>query len=148
MFLARAVSREGDRPSWNCNVTFLPGTDWLGFALLFAQAAPDPKQGDADWQQQLLSMLPLFLVMGLMFYFVVLRPAQKEEKSRLEALRNLKKNDRVVTKGGIVGYITSIKFDEARMNRSEVTIRTHEDTKLTVLLGMIERLPDLDVKPD
>lgn len=48
------------------------------------------------------------VLMGVIFYFLLYRPQQKEQKKRTEMLNNLKKGDKVVTIGGIHGTITGI----------------------------------------
>ena len=68
-----------------------------------------------------------FLIIAVLFYFILIRPQRREQAQRQAMLDALKKNDRVVTVGGIVGVVTSIRPDV-----SEVTIRTHDDTRLDV----------------
>jgi preprotein translocase subunit YajC len=48
------------------------------------------------------------ILMGVIFYFLLYRPQQKEQKKRSEMLNSLKKGDKVVTIGGIHGVITGI----------------------------------------
>ena len=54
---------------------------------------------------QSLGALPMFILMFIILYFVLIRPQIKEQKDRDAMLLNLKKNDRVLTRGGIVGTI-------------------------------------------
>ena len=54
---------------------------------------------------QSLGALPMFVIMFVILYFVLIRPQMKEQKDRDSMITNLKKNDRVVTRGGIVGKI-------------------------------------------
>lgn len=51
------------------------------------------------------------LVLVVIMYFLVIRPQQKQKKTREQMLNSLKKNDRIVTIGGIHGRITSVKED-------------------------------------
>ena len=51
--------------------------------------------------------VPLILLF-VIFYFLLIRPQQKQQKTRQEMLKNLKKGDRVVTIGGIHGVIKEI----------------------------------------
>lgn len=51
--------------------------------------------------------VPLILLF-VIFYFLLIRPQQKQQKARQEMLKNLKKGDRVVTIGGIHGVIKEI----------------------------------------
>jgi len=52
-----------------------------------------------------LGALPMFLLMFLVLYFLLIRPQVKEQKDRQTMISNLKKNDRVITGGGLVGKI-------------------------------------------
>ena len=52
-----------------------------------------------------LGALPMFLLMFLVLYFLLIRPQVKEQKDRQTMISNLKKNDRVITNGGLVGKI-------------------------------------------
>jgi preprotein translocase subunit YajC len=75
--------------------------------LLLAQqtvAAPgSPPQPD------LLQTLLPFLFMGVIFYFLLIRPQQKRQKQHQQLMANLKTGDRVVTASGIHGLIANVK---------------------------------------
>jgi len=51
--------------------------------------------------QMMLMWLPILLI----FYFILIRPNQKKQRERREMLSNLKKGDKVVTTGGVIGTI-------------------------------------------
>jgi len=73
--------------------------------LLLAQQSAAPAQPQPD----LLSTLLPFLFMGVVFYFILIRPQQKKQKQHQQLLANLKTGDRVVTSGGIHGLIANVK---------------------------------------
>ncbi|MEW6608745.1 MAG: preprotein translocase subunit YajC [bacterium] len=54
------------------------------------------------------SFLPLILIFGI-FWFLLIRPQQKEKKAHQEMLANLKKGDKVISSSGILGTIFDIK---------------------------------------
>ncbi len=54
-------------------------------------------------------MIGMFAVMGVMFYFLLIRPQSKQRKEHENLLKNLKTGDRVLTNGGIYGIITNVK---------------------------------------
>ena len=85
----------------------------------------------------LMPILTMFLPMLLLWMFLIQRPQKKERLARAEMLKTMKKNDRVVTTGGIFGVVTNVQFDT-----QEVTIRVDEtsNTKLRVQLGHIARV--------
>jgi preprotein translocase subunit YajC len=53
------------------------------------------------------TFIPLILMLGI-FYFILLRPQQQRAKKLKEMLSNIKKDDMVVTTGGIHGKITGL----------------------------------------
>ncbi len=60
----------------------------------------------------MLSMLLPFVLMFVVMYFLILRPQKRKEKERKALLSRIKKNDRVVTAGGIHGLVTSVREHE------------------------------------
>src|SRR5215207_575773 len=56
----------------------------------------------------LLQFLPILLIIGV-FYFLLIRPQQKRQKQLQETVANLKIGDRVVTTGGVIGVITTVR---------------------------------------
>ena len=56
----------------------------------------------------LAQMLPIFLIIGV-FYFLLIRPQQKRQRQLQETIATLKIGDRVVTTGGIIGVITTVR---------------------------------------
>lgn len=67
--------------------------------------APSP-DGSAGDPTQFFLMIAMFFAI---FYFIVIRPQQKEQKKHQERINNLQKNDRVVTSGGIHGTVRATK---------------------------------------
>ncbi|MCA9236655.1 MAG: preprotein translocase subunit YajC [Planctomycetales bacterium] len=108
------------------------GLSWL---LLAADAAAPA--GDAPPEAPAL-FNPLVLgVIFALFYFIMLRPKQREEQNRQQMLANLKENDRIVTAGGIHGVVTNVQRDA-----EQVTVRVDESTgaKLKIGLSAIARV--------
>jgi preprotein translocase subunit YajC len=54
------------------------------------------------------TILWMVLFVGI-FYFLILRPQQQQRKKHEEFLKNLKKGDKVITTGGIIGEIKNIE---------------------------------------
>ncbi|MGI6574604.1 MAG: preprotein translocase subunit YajC [bacterium] len=63
-------------------------------------------------------LITMALMFGI-FYFLVIRPQQKQRKQRMEMLDNLKKGDKVVSIGGIFGTIVEIKEDTIKLKVSD-----------------------------
>lgn len=77
----------------------------LAYTADLAYAAGHSPSGGA------LSMLPqllFFAAIFAIFYFLLIRPQQKERRTRAQMLRVLKKGDRVVTMGGLHGIIVGL----------------------------------------
>lgn len=55
-------------------------------------------------------VLPIVAI-GLVFYFLVIAPASKQRRKQEEMLSGLKKGDRVLTTGGIYGFIQGVEGD-------------------------------------
>src|SRR5450432_2880860 len=93
------------------------------------------------------SMLPLvfqFAAIFAIFYFIMIRPQQKQRKEHEERLRNLKRGDEIVTTGGIVGRIAHIKETSkddtaARALDDHITI-TSGETRLIIERGKIAKV--------
>lgn len=56
-----------------------------------------------------MSMLPMFLIIFGIFYFLVIMPQRRQQKETQELIANLKINDEVVTNGGIIGRIKEVR---------------------------------------
>ena len=63
----------------------------------------------------LFSSLFLFLPLILIFYFLIFRPQQKQRKEAQQMLADLKKGDRVVTRGGLLGVIDKVEESRLRL---------------------------------
>jgi preprotein translocase subunit YajC len=66
---------------------------------------------------------------GLVFYFLILRPSSQARKKHAELLGNLKKGDEVMTSGGLIGRVKDIRDVESDgVKESRVTIETGTST--------------------
>ncbi len=62
--------------------------------------------------------LPLVLIM-VIFYFLMIMPAQRRQKKVAEMLRNLKTGDKVITTGGVYGTIVGLEDDAVQLRIAE-----------------------------
>ncbi|MDO8803830.1 MAG: preprotein translocase subunit YajC [Elusimicrobiota bacterium] len=60
-----------------------------------------------------------FVAVAIIFYFLLIRPQQKQLKETKSMLEALKPGDKVVTRGGMIGVITSVKEDEVEVRIAE-----------------------------
>jgi preprotein translocase subunit YajC len=56
----------------------------------------------------LIQLMPILLII-LVFYFLIIRPQQKRQRQLQETISNLKIGDRIVTTGGVIGVITTVR---------------------------------------
>ena len=72
-------------------------------SMVFAMSAPPGEGGGGGF----LTFLPFILILVVMYFFLM-RPQQKKQRQQQEMLDGLRKNDKVVTVGGIYGTIVGI----------------------------------------
>jgi len=65
--------------------------------------------------------LPLIILFAI-FYFLIIRPQQKQQKSHQEMLNSLSKGDKIVTSGGLMADIVKVEEDfiKIRLNDSVI----------------------------
>ncbi|MBK6486472.1 MAG: preprotein translocase subunit YajC [Gemmatimonadetes bacterium] len=92
-------------------------------------------------------MFQIAAIFGI-FYFLMIRPQQKQRKQHEERLRNLKRGDTIVTSGGIVGEVMHIKeaikeagkdTPAAKSMDDHLTIKSGE-SRLVVERGRVARV--------
>jgi preprotein translocase subunit YajC len=76
------------------------------------------------------AFLPLVLIF-VVFYFLLIRPQQKKQKQHRETLGAIRRGDRVVTGGGIMGTVTKVIDD------NEVMVEITDGVKVRVQRGLI-----------
>ncbi len=93
------------------------------------EAAANPAQSGADAPSPL-SGMGILLLIPLVLYLLVFRPNQKKIKEYEEMVKALRRGDRVVTGGGIIGVISKIENDEVLVVEiaPEVKIRVMRET--------------------
>jgi len=78
-----------------------------------------------------MSLLPIILIF-VVFWFLLIRPQQKRMKDHRNMIANLKRNDKVITGGGIIGKVTKVG------EGSEVEVEIATDVKVKVDRGTIQ----------
>ncbi|MCQ8277945.1 preprotein translocase subunit YajC [Acetobacteraceae bacterium KSS8] len=96
----------------------------------FAQDAAQ-NAGPLGGLGQYASMLPIVLVFAV-FYFLLIRPQQQRQKQLKATLSALKRGDRVVTAGGILGTVQRVKDDS-----SEIEVEIAPNVRVLVLRDTI-----------
>ena len=108
------------------------------FSVLLADEQPAPSA-----QQNPIALFGPILIIGIFIYFMAIRPMKKQEKERKSLLETIKKNDRVLTSGGIIGVITKIREKE---DEFELKVDENSNVRLHMTRSSIVRvLSDKDV---
>ena len=104
-------------------------SSFLETFLLLAEEAPPVKQAEGNLAEL------IFPIVALMFlwYFILIRPQKKEQAKRDDFLNTLKKNDKVITIGGIIGTVVNLSDEE-------VTIRVDDNTRIKMLRSSIQTI--------
>jgi preprotein translocase subunit YajC len=95
----------------------------------YAQGA-GPLQGLLDNQGAVLQFLPLVLIF-VVFYFLLIRPQQKKQREHRAMLDALRRGDRVVTGGGIIGTVAQV------VGPDEVSVEIAPNVRVRVRRGTI-----------
>lgn len=103
-------------------------SEFLPSLSLLAQQAGDPGFG--------MMFMPLVMIV-VMYWLLIARPQKREMATKAAMLKALKKNDHVMTVGGIYGVVTNV-----RAEANEVTLRIDEtnNTRMKVTLTSIIRV--------
>jgi len=104
---------------------------FFAISALLAQASPGGQgtQSPPPW----VNIVPLVLIM-VVFYFILIRPQQKKAKDHAQLPKTLRPGDKVVTSGGVMGVIISVK-------EKSVSLRS-ADTKLEVLKSAVSEITE------
>ena len=88
------------------------------------------------------AFLPLILIFGV-FYLLLIRPQQKKVKQHREMLNNLRRGDKIITSGGIIGTINKVA------DNRELQLQVSENVEIKIAPGMVAdlyKMPDLQKK--
>ena len=86
------------------------------------------------------AFLPLILIFGV-FYILLIRPQQKKVKLHKEMLNNLKKGDKIITSGGIIGKISKVN------DNRELNVEVSNEVEIKIAPGMVADLYITQEKP-
>lgn len=86
----------------------------------------------------IIPMLPIVAI-GLVFYFLVIAPANKQRRKQAEMISALKKGDQVITSGGIYGSIQGVEGEV-------VQLKVAENVKIRVARSSITGLAGRDAE--
>ncbi|MDP6570794.1 MAG: preprotein translocase subunit YajC [Candidatus Marinimicrobia bacterium] len=98
--------------------------------ILLAQSGTGAPAGSG-----LAAFLP-FILIGIVFYFLILRPQTKQRKNHESVIASLKKGDKILTRGGLYGKIVNFQGK----NDNKIVIDAGSGVKLSVARSYIAGL--------
>jgi preprotein translocase subunit YajC len=94
----------------------------LHMFYLIADQPPQTEGGAPFWVQ----LFP-FIAIAIMFFWMTSRAQRREQQTRQAMISGLKKNDKVITSGGIIGVVANIKEKE-----DEVALKVDENSNVRI----------------
>ena len=83
--------------------------------------------------ESIAAFLPLILIFGV-FYILLIRPQQKKVKAHREMLNNLRRGDKIITSGGIIGTVNKVA------DNRELQVQVSENVEIKIAQGMVADL--------
>jgi len=112
-------------------------------ALLTLPAQTVLAEGQTGGGDGFASLIPLILIM-VIFWVLLIRPQQKRMKAHAEVIKSIKKGDKVITGGGILGRVSHVKDGIATVEVAEgVSIKVKQDS-----IGGLQESPQPQDKKD
>jgi preprotein translocase subunit YajC len=106
----------------------------------------DPNAAGGEMMGSFMS-LGLLVLMFVVFYFILIRPQRKKDKELKEQMSKLSVGDRVVTIGGLVGFVANIKDDQVTISTSAAnTLVTFTKSAIQSVVKRDQLNPDGTVK--
>ncbi len=106
---------------------------FLDLPLVFAEAAA----GDSSW------FIPYLIVPMVIVYLMIIRPQKNQDQKRRAMLDAMKKNDKVLTNGGLYGTVISV---DASQDRVVLRIDDEKGVKATFAKSAVSRV--IEATPD
>ena len=96
-----------------------------------AGATPPP----TGLQALLNSPLPMLVLFGVVFYFILIRPQSQARKKQAALLAALKSGDKVVTSSGIVGTVVTVKDNTVSLRSADAKMEVTKASVTQILEG-------------
>jgi preprotein translocase subunit YajC len=88
-------------------------------ALLALGQPPTPAGTQPDPKGQLVQTIGMFVIFGVMFYFLMIRPQKKRAQEQAKMLSSVKAGDKILTSSGIIGVVISVKEKSVSIRSSD-----------------------------
>jgi preprotein translocase subunit YajC len=98
---------------------------------LFAQDKAAPKPGQSNPMTFLIMMAVIFAII----YFMMIMPQKKKQKETQNMLNNMKKGDRIVTIGGLLGTVGNVKDTTVMVKIADNTVVEFRKSSIATVLN-------------
>lgn len=107
---------------------------WISQA--FAQTATEtsaPTQNTSGTSSMLMNVLPLVLIF-VIFYFLLIRPQQRKMRTHRAMVSSLRRGDKILTSGGIIGVVHKV------LNDGEIQVEIAEGVRVRIARGSVNEI--------
>ena len=108
--------------------------------ITLAMGAPGGAAGANGAQSNPAFMIGWLVLMVGIFYFMMIRPQQRQAKERRALLENIKSGDRVIFSGGMIGIVSNVK-DKV------LVVKIADNVKVEVIRGAVSQVLAKDEEP-
>ncbi len=88
-----------------------------------------------NFSTDMIAQIGPLLAMGVIFYFLLIRPQQQKAKTHQQMLEGIRRGDKVITGGGLIGTVVKLTSDR------ELLVEIADGVKVRVLRSMIADVP-------
>ena len=104
---------------------------WISQA--FAQTATETSAPAQNTSSMLMSVLPLVLIF-VIFYFLLIRPQQRKMRAHRAMVSGLRRGDKILTSGGIIGVVHKV------LNDGEIQVEIAEGVRVRIARGSVNEI--------
>jgi preprotein translocase subunit YajC len=102
-------------------------------------AMAPPAGTEPNPQGQMIQMIGMFAILGVMFYFLLIRPQQKQKKEQENLMKNIKSGDKILMTSGIYGIIANVK-------EKTFVVKIADNVKVEVLKSAVSSVVQKDAE--
>jgi preprotein translocase subunit YajC len=93
------------------------------------------QQAPAGLQGMFNSPIPMLVLFGVIFYFILIRPQQKRAKQQAQLVSSIKAGDKVVTASGIIGTVITVKDKTVSLRSADAKMEVTKASVTEILQG-------------
>lgn len=109
----------------------------LATLMLLAEGEPQAPGGSP------LGSIPMLLLIMVAGFFILILPMRRQQKQQRELMSGIKRNDKIVTSGGIVGIVVDVrdkKDDDIKEDELVIRVDENSNTRIRILKSAVARV--------